>query len=163
MCASGEIERIARGIYAPHGYASENGEIEILARRGYNFVVALESALRFHGFATTRALEVTVALKRGARKPAVDFPLHVVRLGPASFEAGVEVHNVNGCNIKVFNAAKTVADLFMFRNKLGLDLAKEALYDGYTKRLFTIDELTEYATIDRVTAAITPYIDALFT
>ena len=162
MCASGEIERLARGIYAPCGYASENGEIEILARRGCSFVVALESALRFHGFATPQALDVTVAMKRGARKPAVEFPLRVVRLAPASLEAGVEEHEINGCKIQVFCPAKTVADLFMYRNKLGFDLAKQALRDGYNKGLFTIDELTRYAAIDRVTKTITPYIEAFF-
>ena len=162
LCARGAVERISRGIYAPRNYASENVEIEILARRGYAFVVALESALRFHGIAATRALEVSVAMKRGARKPAVDFPLRVVRLGSASLEAGVEEHDVNGCVVRVFSAAKTVADLFMFRNKMGMDLAKEALRDGFAKRRFTIDELARYAAIDRVTNAITPYLDALF-
>ena len=162
LLAMGKIDRVARGIYAPLGYASETGEIEILACRGCEFVVALESALRFHGIATTRALNVTIALKRGARTPAVDFPLQVVRLGPKSFDAGIEEHFVNGFNIRVYSAAKTVADLFMFRNKVGQDLAKEALRDGYYKHLFTVDELTKYACINRVTHIITPYVDALF-
>ena len=162
MCSAGRLERVARGLYAPCGYYSENLEMEVLSKRGNDFVIALESALRFHGIATSQANELTVAMKRGARKPAVEFPLHVVRLAQSSLMSGVEEHDVNGCKIKVFSIAKTIADLFMFRNKLGIDIAKEALRDGFSKRLFTIDELFQYAAINRVIKVAAPYIEALF-
>ena len=123
MCRDGVIERLSRGIYAPKGHAEVEMEIITLAKHGSEFVVALESALRFHGITTAQATELTVAMKRGARKPTVDFPLRVVRLGQKSLASGVETHVVGGEQIKVFSVAKTVADIFMFRNRIGLGLA----------------------------------------
>lgn len=162
MCRDGVIERLSRGIYAPKGHAEVEMEIITLAKHGSDFVVALESALRFHGITTAQAAELTVAMKRGARKPTVDFPLRVVRLGQKSLASGVETHVVGGEQIKVFSVAKTVADIFMFRNRIGLGLAIEALKEGFAKRLFTIDELVRHANTNRVTKIMTPYMESLF-
>jgi len=162
MCRDGAIERLSRGIYAPKGHAAVELEIITLAKHGSDFVVALESALRFHGITTAQAMELTVAMKRGARKPAVDFPLRVVRLGQKSLTSGVETHVVGGEQIKVFSVAKTVADIFMFRNRIGMGLAIEALKEGFAKHLFTMDELVRHANANRVTKIMTPYMESLF-
>ena len=105
---------------------------------------------------------LTLAMKRGARKPGVDFPLKVVRLSDKAMNFGVERSMVNGVEVKVFSPAKTVADMFKFRNKVGLDAALESLKEGLRLRKFTVDELMTSARVDRVEKVITAYVEGYF-
>lgn len=162
LVKTGVLERLSRGLYSRIGGADmANLEMVVLAKRGYDFVVALESALRFHGFTAVSPTRLWVALRRGARRPAVDLPLEVIRVGNGPFASGVERCDVGGVSVKVYSAAKTVADLFKFRNAVGLEVALDALREGWRKRLFSIDELMEYARIDRVVNVMMPYVEGL--
>ena len=157
-----EIERIARGIYrkpdAPH---IPYPEIEILLKRKTRFVVALQSALRLHNFTTAMPSSLWIALSRGGRVPSVDFPLDHVFLSGASWTYGIQTIDSHGLSIPVFSPAKTVADIFKFRNKIGLDAAIESLREGLRKNLFDVSELLGAAKVNRVENIITPYVEAL--
>ena len=101
-------------------------------------------------------------MRRGARTPKVDFPLKIVRVDDRSFDMGAEWREAQGVRTRVYSPAKTVADLFKFRNKIGLERALEALKDGFRRRLFTVDELLKCAKVDRVLRIIVPYIEGYF-
>ena len=158
----GTVERVARGVYRMAGASSGSfPEIEVLKKRGARFVVALLSALRIHDFTTARPSSVWIAVARGGRTPTVDFPLEVVSLSGESWTHGVQTITVQGVPMPVFSPAKTVADLFKFRNRTGLDLAIESLREGLRKRLFEVDELMAAAAADRMERVIVPYVEAL--
>jgi predicted transcriptional regulator of viral defense system len=125
-------------------------------------VVCLLSALSFHELTTQNPAKVWLAIERDARAPRVpDLPLRIIRLSGKAFSAGIETHRINGVPIRVYDAAKTVVDCFKFRNKVGLDVAIEALRDYLRRRGTTTDALWRYAYIDRVTNIIRPYIEAV--
>lgn len=158
----GELERLARGVYAVVG--SGTGvmvDAVVLAKRGTDFVIALESALRVHGITNATPHGLWIAMKRGARHPRVDFPLEIVSESVAYGE-GAEVHEFDGAAIKVYCAARTVADLFKFRNRVGMELAIAALKEGLRRRLFTVDDLMRFARLDRVENVIRPYVEGYF-
>jgi predicted transcriptional regulator of viral defense system len=163
LVAQGEVERLARGVYAfADASHSSNMEIEILARKGVDFVVTLESALQIHGFPNATPHAVWIAMKRGARRPKVDFPLEVVRVDERSHRHGVEERVIDGASVCVYSAAKTVADLFKFRNRVGLEIAIAALKDGLREKRFSADELMRAADVDRVRRIVTPYVEGYF-
>lgn len=160
----GKIERIGRGVYSPKDQElNPYVALELLAKRNTNFVVCLLSALQIHNFTTQLPHSHWIAIPHGARVPKLEFAtLSCVRLTPKPYEHGIETHNLYGIDIKVYSAAKTVADCFKFRNKIGMDVAIEALQEGYRSRLFTIPELMTAAEICRVAKIITPYVESLF-
>ena len=158
----GKVERVARGIYSiPSCPRTTIPEIEVLIKRGTHFTVALLSALQLHGFTTALPSSIWIALPRGGRTPTVDFPLEVSFLSGESWTHGVTHVMVDDLKVPIFSPAKTVADLFKFRNKTGIDLAVEALREGLRKRKFDIDELMAAATADRVANVIAPYVEAI--
>lgn len=160
LADSGRIERFARGVYGPSDAGvSPFLEAEILALRGVDFVVALESALRFHNLTEAMPHELWIAMRTAARKPAVEFPVHVVRIGQRSFEDGIEEHHFGGTTIRVYSMAKTVADLFKFRSSVGMELALSALKQCLKGNRFSVDELMRHARIDRVANVILPYVE----
>lgn len=159
----GDISRLARGVYCDAMSAMGNRlEIETLAACGYEFTVALFSALRIHGFTTANPAEVWIAVPTDSRKPAgVSFPVRTVWLGERPYNYGFVSMQSGGVSYKVFSPAKTVADLFKFRNKYGLDIAIEALKEGWRKRMFTSDELHLAAVVCRVSRVIAPYMEGI--
>ena len=160
----GDIVRLARGVYADSKTRDDNeyGEFEILSECGYEFTVSLFSALKVHGFTTSNPIETWIALPQKAKKPSkVDFPLRVVWLGEESYNFGVQTIRSGSGEFKVYSPAKTVADLFKFRNKFGIDTAIEALKEGWQKRLFTADELYRAAKVCRVARVIEPYSESV--
>lgn len=103
-----------------------------------------------------------MAIPRKAWRPRVnELPLRIVRFSEATLIAGMQRHSVGGAEVLVFAPAKTVADCFKYRNKIGLDVALEALRDGWHQRLFTMDELWDYARVCRVQNIMRPYLEAL--
>jgi predicted transcriptional regulator of viral defense system len=125
-------------------------------------VLCLLSALVFHGLTTQNPASVWIALGRGARNPALTSPsLKVVRLSGPSLTDGIEQHRVEGVPVRVYSAAKTVADCFKFRNKIGLDVAMEALKDCVRQKKARVDEIYHYAKISRVSKVILPYMESL--
>jgi len=163
LAASGEIERIARGLYRmPEHAVTEHHGLAIAAAAVPHGVVCLLSALQFHRIGTQLPSEVWMAIDRRARRPALRYPpLRVVRYSGAALTEGVESHRVEGREVRVYNVAKTVADCFKYRNKIGLDVALEALREGWRARRFTMDELDRFAAFCRVQRVMRPYLEAL--
>ncbi len=159
----GSIERRARGIYTLSD--ADLGERETLlelAARVPHGVACLLTALSFHKLTTQNPAKVWLAVERDARAPrAQDLPLRIIRMSDPAFRAGIETHRINGVRVRVYDAAKTVVDCFKFRNKVGLNVAIEALRDYLRRRGTTTDALWRYARIDRVANIMRPYIEAV--
>ena len=159
----GKLIRTGRGIYTlPDAAVTERHSYAEVAKRVPEAVLCLLSALAFHEFTTQSPAAVWIALGKGARKPAILSPsLRVVRLTEPSLSEGVEKHTVEGVPVRVYSAAKTVADCFKFRNKIGLDIAIEALKDCLRQKKATINDIYRYAKICRVSNVIRPYMESL--
>jgi len=127
-----------------------------------NGVACLLSALSFHGFTTQAPFEIWMAIDRKARLPKVEgVPVHIVRFSGEALTEGVERHVIEGVEVCVYCPAKTVADCFKYRNKIGLNVALEALRECRRERRCTMDDLWRFAKICRVANVIRPYLEAL--
>ncbi len=159
----GKLDRPGRGIYViPDAEVTERHSYAAVAKLVPSAVVCLLSALAFHQITTQSPSSVWIALRKGSRTPKVASPsLRVVRLTEPSLTAGIEKHLVEGVSVQVYCAAKTVADCFKFRNKIGLDVAIEALKDCLHEKKATTKEIYHYAKICRVSNVIRPYMEAL--
>jgi predicted transcriptional regulator of viral defense system len=159
----GLLVRAARGLYLPADFApTENHTLAEVSKRVPGGVVCLLSALRFHGLTTQLPSEVWLAVHRKAWRPRVeDLPLRIVRFSGPAFTARVEEHEVEGVSVKVYSPAKTVADCFKYRNKIGLDVALEALRDCWKQRRATMDEIIDAARICRVANVMRPYLESV--
>jgi predicted transcriptional regulator of viral defense system len=165
LVAQGQIERVARGVYRlPEQPTTENHGLAVAAAAVPQGVICLLSALQYHRIGTQLPSEVWLALDRRAWRPSVTYPpLRIVRFTGEALSAGVDTHRIEGRPVKVYAPAKTVADCFKYRNKIGLDVALEALREGWRARLFTMDELDRYAAICRVQRVMRPYLETLAT
>lgn len=162
LAEAGTIRRLGRGLYALPGDRRAEAALAAAAKRAPRGVICLLSALQFHGLTTQLPREVWVAIGRRDWRPVANgLQLRTVRFGPAALREGVETHRLGGVAVRVFNPSKTVADCFKYRNKLGLDVALEALREGLRQRKCTVDDLARYAQIDRVSAVMRPYLEAL--
>jgi predicted transcriptional regulator of viral defense system len=159
----GLIERVGRGLYGLPGAArTERHHLAEAARRVPGGVVCLLSALRFHGLTTQNPFEVWMAIDRKAWRPRLEHPpLRLVHLSGPTLREGVEEHDVGGVAVRVFSAAKTVADCFKFRNKIGADVAFEALRDYRRLHPKRLEAVWRFAEVDRVTRVILPYMEAV--
>ncbi len=163
LVLAGKLERVARGLYGlPGAETNEHRSLAEVSARVPKGVVCLLSALRVHGIGTQAPFEVWLAIPQRMVTPRLGQPsLRVVRMSDKALADGVIKITVDGVKVSVFNAAKTIADCFKFRNKIGLDVALEALRDGWAKRKFTMDDLWRHATQDRVANVMRPYIEAI--
>ena len=163
LVQAGKLERVARGIYSlPGATMSEHRSLAEAAIRVPKGVVCLLSALRVHEIGTQAPFEVWLAIPQRMVTPRVDQPaLRVVRMSDAALADGVARIKVDGVQVQVFNAAKTVVDCFKCRYKIGLDVGLEALRDGWAKRKFTIDALWRHANANRVANVMRPYIEVI--
>lgn len=159
----GEVERVGRGLYAlPGALHDERGGLAEIARRVPDGVVCLLSALRFHGLTTQNPLELWLAIERKAWRPRIDHPpLRVVYLSGPSFSEGIEEHVVEAVPVRVYSAAKTVADCFKFRNKVGIDIAVEALRDYRRQHPKALEDVWRYGQINRVGRVLRPYLESV--
>ena len=159
----GELVQLGRGLYQhkDHEITAQHSLAEA-AKRVPHGVLCLLSALRFHDLTTQNPHEVWMAIGHKDRKPVMEhLALRIVRMsGPARRE-GIEKHTVEKVPVKVYSPAKTVADCFKFRSKIGLDVAIEALRDYHEKRVGSMDELWHYADTCRVQSVIRPYMEAV--
>ena len=162
-CKRGKIVRVGRGLYAsselqPTSYP----DLAQLVAKQVDFVVCLISALHIHEFTTQLPNSLWIAIRQGARIPSITpWPLSCIHLNKAPYEFGIEEHEIDGLKVKVYSAAKTVADCFKFRNKIGLDVALEALREGVRLKLFTITELDAAAEACRVSNVMRPYMETI--
>jgi predicted transcriptional regulator of viral defense system len=163
LVQAGKLERVARGLYGLPGAAiSEHRSLAEVSARVPKGVVCLLSALRVHEIGTQAPFEVWIAIPPHMVSPRLDQPaIRVVRMSEAALTDGVDLLKIDGVDVPVFNAARTVVDCFRFRNKIGLDVALEALRDGWSQRKFTLDDLRRHATRGRVANVMRPYIEAI--
>jgi predicted transcriptional regulator of viral defense system len=164
LVQNGALERVSRGRYRlPDAPVTEHHGLSLVAAAVPKAVVCLISALNFHQIGTQLpGEEVWIALDRRSRRPALRYPpLHVVRFGGPALSRGVETHNIEGATVRVYNVAKTLADVFKYRNKIGLDVALEALREAWRARRFTMDEIYRYARVCRVERVMRPYLATL--
>jgi predicted transcriptional regulator of viral defense system len=157
----GILERRGRGLYAIPGHATSAQEsLAEVAKTVPSGVVCLLSALGFHGLGTQLPHDVWLAIDRKARAPrSAPVQLRVVRMSGAALSSGIETHRVDGVRVRIYSRAKTVADCFKFRNKIGLDVALEALRD-YRRKRGSVDDLWRYAKVCRVARIMQPYLEA---
>ena len=158
-----KLEKVGRGMYAiPGAGLSEHQTIVQAALRVPHGVACLLSALRFHDLTTQSPFEIWMAIDGKARSPKEDIiPLRIVRFSGKALTAGVETHSIEGVKVRVYNPAKTVADCFKYRNKIGLDVAIEALRDCWRKKRVTTNQLWHYAKVCRVARVMRPYLESL--
>ncbi len=163
MRDAGLVEQLSRGVYrlaelpAPGKY-----DVVAVAERVPDAVLCLVSALDFHEIGTQIPAWVSIAIGPKDWHPQFDYPpVRVYRMSGEALTAGVEEHSIDGTPVRVFSPAKTVADCFKFRNKVGLDVALEALRETLRSRKATRSEIMHFAAIDRVTKIIRPYLEAM--
>jgi len=159
----GLLERVGRGLYGlPGREVSAHGSLAEVARRVPKGVVCLLSALRFHGLTTQAPFEVWLAIENKAVTPKLDYPpLRIVRFSGASLTEGIEEHIVDDVTVRVTGVAKTIADCFKYRNKIGLDVALEALREAWREKRVSSDDIWRYAKICRVANVMRPYLESL--
>lgn len=163
LVEKGLLRKVGRGLYvaADTEPAGEQTLMHV-SKKVPNGVICLLSALQFHGITTQQPFEVWLALNRKAKKPRqIEFPVRIIWFSGPALEAGIEIHKINGVPVKVYNIAKTVADCFKYRNKIGLDVALEALRECRRERRCSMDELWHYAKICRVANVMRPYLEAI--
>lgn len=163
LVKAGVLERAGRGRYLLPGAAlpDEIG-LALVAAAAPSAVLCLLTALRIHGLGTQAPREIWIAVDRRAARPRIDTPpVRVVRFSGAALSFGIETRDIGGIPVRIYSAAKTVADCFKYRNKIGLDVAIEALRAGLAQKAFTRDALWEAAGVCRVTRVIRPYLEIL--
>jgi predicted transcriptional regulator of viral defense system len=163
LVAAGKLERVARGVYSlPGRRLSEHrslAEACLLVPQG---VICLLSALRVHDIGTQAPFEVWMAIPQNAPTPRIDQPsLRIVRMSGLALAEGIEIRRIDSVKVPVFSADKTVADCFKFRNKIGLDVALDALRDGWSRGLLSMDALARHAATDRVANVMRPYLESV--
>jgi predicted transcriptional regulator of viral defense system len=158
-----KIERVARGVYGLPGAAtSEHRSLAEVAIRVPKGVVCLLSALQLHEIGTQAPFEVWLAIPNRVAAPRIEQPsIRVVRMSDDALTEGLQRKRIDGVEVPIFNPARTVVDCFRFRNKIGLDVALEALRDGWRERRFTMEELSHHATRQRVANVMRPYVEAI--
>ena len=163
LVRQGRLQRVGRGLYAlPDRPVSEHNTLAEVARKHPQAIVCLLSALCFHDLTTQSPFEVWLAIPNKARAPKMGYPpLRIVRFSGEALTVGVEDHVIDGVPVRVTSVARTVADCFKFRNKIGLDVALEALQEAWRAKRVSMDELWHYATLCRVTNVMRPYMESL--
>ena len=162
LSRQGLLEKLGRGLYQmPQAEITENHSLAETCKKVPNGIICLLSALRFHGLTTQLPFEVWLAIDRKARIPKLEgLKLRVSRFSKEARGVGVEDHVIEGVKVRVFSPAKTVVDCFKYRNKIGLDVALEALRDCRRQRKCTNNKLWHYAKILRVSNVMRPYLEA---
>jgi predicted transcriptional regulator of viral defense system len=163
LVADGVLERIARGQYRlASSPITEHHGLVVASRAVPRGVICLLSALSVHHLGSQLPADVWITIEQHARAPApLDPPLRVVRASGAAFTEGIESRQIEGVEIRVYSVAKTLADLFKHRNKVGLDVALEALREAWRERKFTMDALDRAARACRVERVMRPYVEAI--
>lgn len=163
LVEEGKLTKAGYGLYrlAENNFAETQdwAEVAVKVPRG---VLCLLSALRFHDLTTQNPFEVWLAIENKMRTPKVEtVPVRFFRFAPIVYEAGIEVHRIEGVEIKVYSAAKTVADCFRYQSTVGFDVAIEALRDAWEKRKATMDELYYFAEVRNIKNKMLPYLRTL--
>jgi len=163
MRDEGLLVQEGRGLYRLAGEQTwSDPDLAVVSLRIPKGVICLISALYFHKFTTQIPHEVYVALPRDSERPRIQHPpTRFFWISPKPFKAGIEKHTIDNVEVKVYGVAKTIADCFKFRNKIGMDVALEALQEGLRQKLCMPEEILRFARIDRVEQIMLPYLEAL--
>jgi predicted transcriptional regulator of viral defense system len=163
LVRSGQVVRLGRGLYAEASLeATEHHTLAEVAKRVPKGVICLLTALRFHGLGTQNPREVWLAVDRRGGIPRIDFtPVRIRRMSGSALSSGIDEHDIEGVTVRITSPARTVVDCFKFRNKIGVDVAVEALRDYRRLRKGSVDELWGQADRLRMSRVIRPYWDAM--
>ena len=163
LVKAGVVTRQARGLYTVTRHApSAEHTLAQVAKRVPDGVLCLLTALRFHGLTTQSTAEVWLAVPEKARRPRLDYPrLRIARFSGQAFTEGVEERRAEGVTLRIYSPAKTVADCFKYRHKIGIDVAVEALRDFSRKYRGRATDLAHFARVCRVARVMQPYLDAI--
>jgi len=158
----GVIERVSRGIYRLVDLPPiSNPDLVTVSLRFPNAVICLVSALAYHDITTQIPHAISVAIPKDSRMPSLDYPpIQAHKFSNEAYKSGIEEHLIDGVPVKVYNPEKTLADCFKFRNKIGMDVALEALKLYKTRKKFDLGKLLKYAKICRVEKVMRPYLEA---
>ena len=160
---SGKIVQIARGWYRLADLPPlSDPDLVAVASVVPKGVICLISALAFHGITTQIPHQVDLAIEQKAKRPTLEYPpIRVFWFSGPAFSEGIETHLLDDVPVRIFNPAKTVADCFKFRNKIGLDVALEAMQMNLRQRLSIVDDIMKFARICRVEKIMRPYLEAM--
>lgn len=163
LTAAGLLDRVGRGLYrSPNHPVSEHEGLVVVAAKVPQTVFCLLTALQFHGLTTQLPRQVWIAMSRGSHPPRIDWPpIRMVQMTDEVHVAGIEEHRRDGATLHVYSAAKTIVDCFKHRNKIGLDVAMEALKDAWRARKVSADDLWRYAQVCRVANVMRPYMEVV--
>ena len=163
LTAAGQLDRIGRGLYRLPGHSgSEHEGLATVAAKVPRAVFCLLTALQFHELTTQLPRQIWIAMPRGSHVPRIDHPpVKMVQMTGEAYSEGIETVERDGVRLRVYGVAKTVVDCFKHRNKIGLDVALEALKDARAKRKASADDLWRYAKICRVANVMRPYLEAI--
>lgn len=163
MTKAGLLEKVGRGLYRlPDSTGSEHESLAAIASKVPQAVFCLLTALQFHELTTQLPRQVWIAMPRGSHAPRIDYPpIKMVQFTGDAYSAGIEMFERDQVTLRVYCVAKTVADCFKHRNKIGLDVALEALKDARTKKKASSDDLWHYAKICRVANVMRPYLEVI--
>lgn len=163
MTSKGLLERVAQGIYRePGALGSEYESLATIAIKSPQAVFCLLTALQFHELTTQLPRQVWIAMPRGSHTPKIHYPpIKLVQFANEAYVEGVEVVERDKVKLRVYCVAKTIADCFKHRNKIGIDVAIEALRDALSQKKVSADDLWYYAKICRVANVMRPYLEAV--
>lgn len=159
----GKVERIARGLYRLTNYdIGSHPDLVIASLQAPKGVICLLSALAFHEATNEIPHYVDIAIPGGAHANRIKYPpVRFYRFAPDAWKAGIEEHEIEGHKIRVYNLAKTIADCFKFRNKIGMNVARDTLKVAVTEKGIKPKEIMQYAKICRVDSIIKPILEAM--
>ena len=160
---NGRIVELGRGLYRlANVREAEHPDLAVVAARAPNAVVCLISALSYHGITTQIPSSIHLAVPRGTYKRiTLSIPVTIYQFDPKTFNEGLESQLIGGMPVKIYSAARTVVDCFKFRNKLGMDVALEALHLARIRKRVQNRELLRYARLLRVETPMSPYLQAI--
>jgi len=163
LIAAGLLDKVGRGLYRlPNQAVSENESLAAIATKAPQAVFCLLTALQFFELTTQLPRQIWIAMPRGSHAPRIDYPpVKMVQMTGDVYSEGIETVVRDNVTLRVYGTAKTVADCFKHRNKIGLDVALEALKEVRAKRRASADELWRYAKICRVANVMRPYLEAI--
>ena len=163
LARAGTLDRVGPGRYrVAAADVTENHSLVLACSIVPSSVVCLSTALLFHNVGTQLPREVWLAVPRGMRVPSFAFPpIRVTRIAPALFDLGIEEHRIEGGVVRVYSVARTVVDCFRFRNKVGMDVAMEALIEARRSRQLDLNELDRVAKALRLDRVMRPYLEML--
>lgn len=163
LSTSGQLERVGRGLYRlPGNPMSEQEDLATIAVKVPKAVFCLLTALQFHELTTQLPRQVWIAMSRGSHTPRIEHPpIKMVQMAGDAYALGIDEHERDGARLRIYSAAKTVADCFKHRNQIGLDVAIEALKAAWKTRKASADDLWRHAKVCRVANVMRPYLEAV--